>query len=135
MKYPRASGALRRAPDPTLKRVRFARTMLLCTVGNLGLSWSGAPPDQILDPPLIYCYSIINILTLRNFFSIPRTGFIHNRHYFLASGNGPYNCRETAIDACYANFISTGRLNKDQKRLPLPFRVNADESFRKTMCR
>ena len=52
MKYPRASGALRWAPDPTLKRARFTRTMLLCTVGNLGLSRSGAPPDQILDPPL-----------------------------------------------------------------------------------
>ena len=53
MKYPRASGALRRAPDPTLKRARLAHTMLLRTIGNLGLSRSGAPPDQILDPPLI----------------------------------------------------------------------------------
>ena len=44
MKYPRASRALRRAPDPMLKRARFARTVLLPTVGNLGLSWSGAPP-------------------------------------------------------------------------------------------
>ena len=43
MKYPRASGALRRAPDPTLKRARFARRMLLRTVGNLGLSRSGPP--------------------------------------------------------------------------------------------
>ena len=53
MKYPRASGALRQAPDPTLKRARFARSTLLHTVGNLGLSRSGAPPpDQILDLPL-----------------------------------------------------------------------------------
>ena len=43
MKYPRASGALRWAPDPTLKRAHFARTMLLRTVGNLGLSRSGPP--------------------------------------------------------------------------------------------
>ena len=43
MKYPRASRALRQAPDPTLKRARFARTMLLHTVGNLGLSRSGGP--------------------------------------------------------------------------------------------
>ena len=52
MKYPRASGALRWDPDPTLKRAHFTRTMLLCTIGNLGLSRSGPPPDQILDPPL-----------------------------------------------------------------------------------
>ena len=52
MKYPRASRALRWALDPTLKRARFARTMLLCTFCSLGLSRSGAPPDQILDPPL-----------------------------------------------------------------------------------
>ena len=38
MKYPRASGALRWAPDPMLKRARFAHTMLLHTIGNLGLS-------------------------------------------------------------------------------------------------
>ena len=35
-----------------LKRARFAHMTLLCTVSNLGLSRSGAPPDQILDPPL-----------------------------------------------------------------------------------
>ena len=53
MKYPRASRALRWAPDPTLKRAHFTHMMLLCTVGNLGLSRSGPPPpDQILDPPL-----------------------------------------------------------------------------------
>ena len=51
MKYPRASGALRRAPDHMLKRAHFTRTTLLCTVSNLGLSRSRAPPDQILDPP------------------------------------------------------------------------------------
>ena len=44
MKYPRASGALRWAPDPTLKRACFARMTLLRTVGNLGLSRSGARP-------------------------------------------------------------------------------------------
>ena len=43
MKYPRASGALRQAPDPMLKRTRFARKMLLRTIGNLGLSRSGPP--------------------------------------------------------------------------------------------
>ena len=53
MKYPRASGALRQAPDPMLKKARFARMTLLCTVGNLSLSQSGAPLDQILDPPLV----------------------------------------------------------------------------------
>ena len=53
MKYPRASGALRQAPDPTLKRARFTHVTLLHTVSNLGLSRSGAPPDQILDLPLI----------------------------------------------------------------------------------
>ena len=52
MKYPRASGALSQAPDPMLKRVHFAHMMLLHTVSNLGLSRSGIPPDQILDPPL-----------------------------------------------------------------------------------
>ena len=41
------------APDPMPKTAHFARTTLLCTIGNLGLSRSGAPhPDQILDPPL-----------------------------------------------------------------------------------
>ena len=40
MKYPRASGA----PDPTLKRARFAHMTLLHTIGNLGLSRSGPPP-------------------------------------------------------------------------------------------
>ena len=55
MKYPRASGALRWAPDPMLKRAYFAHMTLLCTVSNVGLSRSGAcPPDQILDLPL-YC--------------------------------------------------------------------------------
>ena len=44
MKYPRASGALRRAPDPMLKRACFACMMLLHTIGNLGLSQSGPPP-------------------------------------------------------------------------------------------
>ena len=44
MKYPRATGALRQAPDPMLKRARFAHTMLLHTVGNLGLSRSGGSP-------------------------------------------------------------------------------------------
>ena len=43
MKYPRASGALRLAPDPMLKRAHFARTTLLHTIGNLGLSRSGPP--------------------------------------------------------------------------------------------
>ena len=52
MKYPRASGTLRQAPDPTLKRACFTHTTLLRTVSNLGLSRSGPPPDQILDPPL-----------------------------------------------------------------------------------
>ena len=52
MKYPRASRALRWALDPTLKRAHFACTTLLRTIGNLGLLRSGAPPDQILDPPL-----------------------------------------------------------------------------------
>ena len=53
MKYPRASRALRQAPDPTLKGASFARMTLLHTIGNLHLSRSGAPPlDQILDPPL-----------------------------------------------------------------------------------
>ena len=56
MKYPRASRALRWALDPMLKRARFARTTLLRTVGNLGLSRSGAPPDQILDPLLCIQY-------------------------------------------------------------------------------
>ena len=54
MKYPRASGVLRWAPDPMLKGAHFACTTLLCTVGNLSLSRSGLlPPDQILDPPLL----------------------------------------------------------------------------------
>ena len=44
MKYPRASGALRWALDPTLKRAHFACTTLLHTIGNLGLSRSGPPP-------------------------------------------------------------------------------------------
>ena len=54
MKYPRASRALRRAPDPTLKRAHFTCMTLLRTIGNLSLSRSGLPPppDQILDPPL-----------------------------------------------------------------------------------
>ena len=43
MKYPRASGALRWALDPKLKRARFAHMMLLRTIGNLGLSRSGPP--------------------------------------------------------------------------------------------
>ena len=43
MKYPRASGALRQAPDPKLKRAHFACMMLLFTIGNLVLSRSGPP--------------------------------------------------------------------------------------------
>ena len=72
MKYPRASGALRQAPDPMLKRARFACTTLLCTVGNLGLSRSGPPPhDQILDPPLNWCcHSNLLVLSLKEILSI-----------------------------------------------------------------
>ena len=44
MKYLRASGALRWAPDLMLKRAHFACMMLLHTIGNLGLSPSEAPP-------------------------------------------------------------------------------------------
>ena len=44
MKYPRASRALRWAPDPTLKRAHFTHMILLCTISNLGLSRSGPPP-------------------------------------------------------------------------------------------
>ena len=44
MKYPRASGALRWAPDPMLKRAHFTHTTLLHTVSNLHLSRSGPPP-------------------------------------------------------------------------------------------
>ena len=51
LKYPRASGALRRAPDPMPKRARFAHTMLLCTISNLGLSQSGPPLIKSWIPP------------------------------------------------------------------------------------
>ena len=44
MKYPRASRALRQAPDPMLKRAHFTHTTLLRTIGNLGLSRSGPLP-------------------------------------------------------------------------------------------
>ena len=75
MKYPRASRALRQAPDPMLKRACFARTMLLRTIGNLGLSRSGLPP---IKPWIRPCHSFTMfkvtaqqstgriILTLRN---------------------------------------------------------------------
>ena len=53
MKYPRASRALRQAPDPTLKPARFTGTMLLHTIGNLGLSRSGPPPIKSWIRPCV----------------------------------------------------------------------------------
>ena len=86
MKYPRASRALRWAPDPTLKRAHFAHTTLLHTIGNLGLSRSEAPPDQILDPPLLNVYTegLINILHIKQV-SIVDGNILEKRLWFSKS--------------------------------------------------
>ena len=52
MKTPKASGALRWAPDPMPRYARFARPTPLHYVGNIGRTRAGAPLDQILDPLL-----------------------------------------------------------------------------------
>ena len=52
MKTPKASGALRRAPDPTPRYAHFAHPTLLCYVGKIGWTRAGPPLDQILDPLL-----------------------------------------------------------------------------------
>ena len=53
MKTPKASQALRRAPDPMPRYARFAHPTLLRYVSKIGLTRAGAPPlDQILDPLL-----------------------------------------------------------------------------------
>ena len=54
MKTPKASGALRRAPDPKPRYAHFAHPTPLCYVGKIGRSRAGAPLDQILDPLLIW---------------------------------------------------------------------------------
>ena len=54
LKYPKASGALRQAPDPTPKRAHFTRTMLLHMVNNLGLSRSGPPRSNPGSAPATY---------------------------------------------------------------------------------
>ena len=53
MKTPKASGALRWAPDPMPRYARFARPTLLRYVGKIGRTRTGAPLDQILDPLLV----------------------------------------------------------------------------------
>ena len=68
MKYPRASGVLRQAPDPMLKRAHFTRMTLLRTIGNLGLSRSGPPQSNPGSAPVmpvnLMCdpYSLIDLL-------------------------------------------------------------------------
>ena len=52
MKTPKASGALRRAPDPMPKYARFTHPTSLRYVGKIGRTRAGAPLDQILDPLL-----------------------------------------------------------------------------------
>ena len=52
MKTPKASGALRRAPDPMPIYARFAHLTRLCYVGKIGRTRAGAPLDQILHPLL-----------------------------------------------------------------------------------
>ena len=44
MKTPKASGALRWAPDPTPTYARFACLTLLRYVGKIGQTQAGAPP-------------------------------------------------------------------------------------------
>ena len=44
MKTPKASGALRRAPDPMPKYARFARPTPLRYVGKIGRTQAGDPP-------------------------------------------------------------------------------------------
>ena len=54
MKTPKASGALRWAPDPIPAYAHFARTTPLCYVGKIWLTRVGVRPlDQILDPLLL----------------------------------------------------------------------------------
>ena len=62
MKYPRASGTLRQAPDPTLKRACFARTTMLRTLSNLGLSRSGAPKSNPGSAPETVNNNIIFVM-------------------------------------------------------------------------
>ena len=53
MKTPKASGALRRAPDPMPRYARFAHPTPLHYLGKIGRTRAGPPPlDQILDPLL-----------------------------------------------------------------------------------
>ena len=54
MKTPKASGALRRAPDPMPRYAHFARPTPLCYVGKIRRTRAGSPLDQILDPLLYY---------------------------------------------------------------------------------
>ena len=58
MKTPKASGALRRAPDPMPRYAHFTRLTPLRYVGKIGQTRAGAPLDQILDPLLRRDYPV-----------------------------------------------------------------------------
>ena len=86
MKYPRASGALRWAPDPMLKRACFARMTLLHTVSNLGLSRY-----------CIFMSQITSLMSLMFDYAKPRM-FIQGRIQDLIRGGAPDRDRpKTAI--------------------------------------
>ena len=58
MKTPKASGALRQAPDPMPTYTRFARmTLLRYMSAKSGGPELGPPLGQILDPLLFVCLS------------------------------------------------------------------------------
>ena len=60
MKTPKASGVLRRAPDPMPTYAHFACMTVLHYVGKIRLTRVGLPPlDQILDLLLEMCYFFI----------------------------------------------------------------------------
>ena len=60
MKTPKASGALRRAPDPMPRYARFTHPTPLRYVSKIRRTRAGTPSlDQILDPLLIrYAISV-----------------------------------------------------------------------------
>ena len=65
MKTPKASGALRQAPDPMPRYARFAHLTPLCYVGKIGRTRAGPPLDQILDPLLpIADDQFVNLIVL-----------------------------------------------------------------------
>ena len=105
MKYPRASGALRRAPDPMLKGSLHSHdTAAHCRQFRPVTIWP--PPDQILDPPLkcfLLCSTMPQVEKLTSELSFDYLRYV-TKSYVLSQNVRGSNEFE-AIEREYSNFL------------------------------